>query len=103
MTTYSNLSVNLNLSSLSDILIQANTNTSGTFWTGMYFMIMAVIFLSSIAVGFEVAMLMTFFGSMIIGIFLVYLGLINMTIFGMSEAILIFIVIYLMYSSRSNP
>jgi len=98
--TYQNIT--LNASSLQDMLILANTNTSGTFWTGIYWMIVVVIFLSSVAMGWEIAFVVSFFAGLMIGMFLLYLGLISMTVFGMTEAGLLFIIIYLMYSSSKN-
>lgn len=101
--SYTNLTLNAtNISSFDDVLKLANTTTNGTFWTGMFWMLIAIIFMASIAFGFEVAMILTFFAGMIIGMFLLYLGLISFTVFAMTEAILLFVVIYLVYTSNKN-
>jgi len=102
MPSYTNLSQNMNVTSLSDILSLANTTTDGTFWTGMYWLFIVVVFISSMAFGVEIASVMAFFSGFILGIILLYLGLINIITLGMSEAILLFLVIYLMYSSRTQ-
>lgn len=102
MTSYTNLSQNINISSFNDLLNSANTTTEGTFWTMIYWIFIVVIFLSSIAFGFEIAIVLALFGGFVIGWFLLYLGLINVIIFGVSEAVLLFVVIYLMYSSNRN-
>lgn len=91
-----------NISSLQHLLIQANTNTAGTFWTGIYWMLVSIIFLSSLAFGWEVGVVLAFFGGLLIGMFLLYLGLMNIVIFGMTEAILLFILMYLMYSTNKG-
>lgn len=101
-TSYSNLSQNINMTSFGDILSHANTMTQGTFWTGMYWMFIIVAFLSSLALGFEIAIMVAFFGGLVLGIFLLYLGLITGTTLGVTIASLFFVILYLMYSSRSQ-
>ena len=100
--SYTNITANLNLSTFDQILQQANINTGDTFWIGMYWLVIGVVLISTMAFGFEVAMLFSFFVGTIIGIFLLYLSLITPVMFGISEAVLIFMIIYLVYSSRSN-
>lgn len=102
MTDYTNLSQNINISTFSDLLVSANSTTDGTFWTGIYWMCIVIIFILSMAFSFEIAIILAFFGGFVIGFFLLYLGLINILTFGISEAVLIFVVIYLMYSSNKN-
>jgi hypothetical protein len=102
--SYTNLSQNLsNMNTLSDLLNLANTTTDGAFWAGIYWMIIVIAFISSVGFGWEIAFGLSFFGGMIMGLFLVTMGLISMTVFGATEAILIFVLIYLLYSSKSNP
>jgi len=104
MTTYTNLSQNLsNMNSLSDMLNLANTTTGGTFWTGIYWMIIVVAFLSAMSFGWEIAFGIAFFGGMIIGIFLLEMGLIGMTALSPVIAGWIFMIIYMLFSSKSNP
>lgn len=102
MPSYTNLSQNVNMTSFSDLLISANTTTDGSFWTGMYWLFIVVVFLSSMAFGVEIASIMAMFSGFILGILLLYLGLVNVITVGISEAVLLFLVIYLMYSSRSQ-
>lgn len=99
---YTNIAANMNLSSFSDMLKLANTTTGDSFWTGVYWMIMVVILLTSMAFGFEIAMVLTFFGGLIMGIFLLYLGLMNWTIFAATEAILLGLVFYFIYTSNKQ-
>lgn len=102
MADYKNLSQNVNLTSFSDILSHANTMTDGTFWTGIYWMIIIIVLLSSLAFGVETAIILAFFLGMILGIFLLYLGLIEVISFGITVAALLFLVIYFTYSSSKN-
>lgn len=102
MSSYTNLSQNINITSFSDILVHANVMTDGGFWTGIYWMFILVIFFSSMPFGIEAATILAFFGGFILGIFLLYMGLINIVVLGISEAVLLFIIIYFMYSSRTQ-
>jgi len=102
MTSYQNLSQNLNLTSFQNILESANTTTDGTFWTMVYWMFIIIVFILSMAFGFEVAVILSFFGGFTIGWFLLYLGLINGVTFGVSLATLLFMVVYLIYTSNKN-
>lgn len=99
---YTNISQNLNITTIGDVLQQANTNTGGSFWTGIYWMIITIVMLSAFAFGFEVALIFAFFVGLILGILLLYADLITLLTFGVTEGVLIFIVIYLVYSSSKN-
>lgn len=94
---YTNMS---NVDTLQEILALANTNSGGAFWTGMYWMIILILLLSTQIFGFEASMIIAFFGGLIIGLPLLYLGLINVVVFGITCSVLIFAVIYLIYSSN---
>lgn len=89
-----------NIDSLQKVLSLANTVTNDAFWTGMYWMILLVILLTTMVFGFETAMITTFFGGLIFGMFLLYLGLINPLVLGCTSGILIFAVIYLIWSGN---
>ena len=102
MTSYLNISQNLNLTSFQNLLNSANTTTDGTFWTGIYWMFIVIVFILSMAFGFEVAVILSMFAGMTVGMFLLYLGLINSITFGVSIATLLFMVVYLIYTSNKN-
>ena len=102
MVSYTNLTANLNLTTFDQILQSANTTTNGTFWTAVYWMFILIVFLTSMSFGFEIAVILSFFGGLMVGFFLLYLGLINLITFGVSEVVLLFMVIYFLYSNRNN-
>ena len=89
-----------NVTSIGSLLAKANDNTNGTFFTGIYWMLIAIVFLSSIAFGFEISLLLTFFFGLVLGIFLLYAGLISTVVFGITEGALMVIIVYLIYTSN---
>lgn len=91
-----------NMTSPQDFLAAANTNSAGTFWTGMLVLIILVLFLAMISFGAEAALMVSLFIGMMLGIFLLYLGLISPTVVGIITGIEIFMVLYFMYSSRQQ-
>lgn len=102
MSNYLNMTQNLNLTSFQSILESANTTTEGTFWTMIYWMFIVIVFILSMAFGFEIAVILSMFAGFTIGMFLLYLGLINAVTFGVSLATLLFMVVYLIYTSNKN-
>lgn len=102
MTSYTNLSQNMNFTTIGDLLNHANTMTEGIFWTAMYWMLVVVVFIVTTVFGFEVSLILSFFFGLIVGIFFVYMGLISIITFGISEAVLLFFMIYFMYTSNKN-
>jgi hypothetical protein len=101
MTLYNNTNIG-NLSSVNDLLVLLNTNTNNAFWAGMYWLVMTIVLFSSLVFGFEVAIILTFFTGLLTGIMLLYLGLINITIFAMTEGLLLFFVLYLIYTTNKS-
>lgn len=100
--TYADLLQNTNMTGLENLALAANATTSNTFWAGMYWMGLLIVLILSSVFGFEIAMLLTFFIGLVVGIFMLYLGWITITVFGITEGILIFAVIYLLWSSNKN-
>ena len=98
---YTQITQNMsNVNSLGDILNLANTVTGDIFWTGIYWMLIVIVLIVTLGFGFEVSMLMSFFFALIVGIFLLYLGLIHVVTLGITTAVLLFITIYLVYTSN---
>lgn len=91
-----------NVNTLQEILATANQTTNDTFWTGIFWMILVIILVSSLAFGFEAAVLLTFFAGFVFGLFLLYLGLIGMFTFGITVGALFFFALYLIYTSNRN-
>lgn len=55
----------------------ANTNSSGSFWTGILYMIWVIMFASLVYWGWEAAIMVSSLLALIIGLFLVYADLVN--------------------------
>lgn len=91
-----------NITSAGDLLQVANTNTAGTFWNGILFMIMFVLFMALLAFGADVALMVSLFIGLMLGTALLYLGLVSSTVVGIIVGCLLFMIIYFMYSSRQN-
>jgi hypothetical protein len=91
-----------NITQPADFLAAANTSTGGLFWTSIYITFLIILFLSLIVFGIEIAVLVTFFIGMVVGIFFIYLNLIYSWVLGAVIGCLIFFIIYFMWSSNKN-
>ena len=80
----------------------ANTASNGWFWAGMWYMIYIILILLFVGYGFEVAIVAASFVSMLIGIILVYAGLMAWEHMIVSVAILLFIFLYIIWSSSKG-
>ena len=99
-TTYANWS---NVTTFNDWLQVGNTNSGGTFWGGMLCSFVAVLFLSMLNFGVEAAAMTALFLGIMVGIFLLYMGLISTTILGALVGLEIILIIYAVFSSyKSN-
>jgi len=63
-----------NVSTFPDMIIQANSNSP--FWSMMLFMIWAVLVITFVPFGFDVALVAGSFLAGLIGLFLVYMGVV---------------------------
>lgn len=88
---------------ITGILEVPNLNTGGWFYTGILYMAYFVLTILFINFGFETAILTSSFITLLIGITLVYMGLISVQwgILFPAGAIL-FTVLYIVWSSRSD-
>ena len=91
-----------NITTPTQILYAANTNTNGLFWPIGYYTFILVLFLSLLGFGPEIAGLVALFIAIIPGVMLVYLGLISLTVLGIPIGILLFLMIYIIYSSQKT-
>lgn len=92
-----------NVSDVGDLLAVANTTTGGVFWSGILTMIVLVLFMSLLAFGAETALLVSLFIGLMIGTFLLYMGLVSTLVVGVIVGLLFFSILYLMYTSRQQP
>lgn len=85
-----------------DILVIPNTQTGGYFWLGMLVLVFAVLLITLLSFGFEVAMLTAAFITFVIGLFFVYLGLVGWQWLMMFFGIILFIILYITWNSKSE-
>ena len=85
-----------------DILQVANANSSGFFWTGMLYMLVFILMIVLIPFGFETALLASAFIGMTIGITLLYLGMISWQWFLPFPGLILFTILYIIWSSRTD-
>lgn len=93
---------NINWSNVTDfnqIPAAANTASNGSFWVGMLYMIWIILILLTLGFGFEVAMLVSSFASLIIGLLLVYAGLVAWKWVMTFVGVLLFMFLYIIWSS----
>ncbi len=91
-----------NVTNAGDILAVANTNTGGFFWTAVVYLTWLVILLGLIQYGAGVAILTSSFIGIIISMFLVYAGLMAWEGALFFIGLLIFYILYSMWSSGTD-
>jgi len=80
----------------------ANQASGGIFWVAMLQMIWVVLILVLVGYGFEVAMLVATFLSLIVAFFLVYAGLVSWAYIVQFAGILLFMFLYIIWSGRKD-
>ena len=90
-----------NVSTWTQILQTANTNSSSWFWTLILYGVWAVILLLFSTWGFEVAMLGSAFIALIFGLFLVYAGLVAWTWLLTFVGIILIMFLYIVWSKKT--
>jgi len=91
-----------NITDFGQVPAAANTASDGSFWVGMLYMIWIILILLTISYGFEVALLVSSFASLVIGLLLVYAGLVAWEWVTVFVGVLIFMFFYIMWSRPSN-
>jgi hypothetical protein len=91
-----------NISDFGQIPAAANTATNGSFWVGILYMIWVILILLTIAYGFEVAIVVSSFAALIIGLLMVYAGLVAWEWIMTFVGILIFMFLYIIWSSNKG-
>ena len=90
-----------NMTDFADILMEANNQTGGWFWTGINFMVFLVLLITMTGIaGWEAGFLTAGFVAIVTSIFLTYLGLQAWWITGMIVGVIIIINIYLMWRNK---
>lgn len=88
-----------NVTDFGDIPAAANTASGGSFWVGMLYMIWIILIFLTIGYGFEVAMIVSSFAALVLGLLLVYAGLVAWEWVITFVGILIFMFLYVIWSS----
>ena len=91
-----------NMTSLNQIPAAANTATGDIFWTGILYMVWLIILLLLINYGLEVALLTSSFLATIIGLLLVYGGLVNWQWTLPFIGIMLFMFLYITWTNQPN-
>ena len=87
------------MTDLAQLPSQANVVSNGLFWSSMVWLIWAVIFLSSMAFGFELSLLGASFVGLVLSILLVYAGLASFKLTMTFSAIILIYFLYIIYTS----
>lgn len=84
-----------------EFLEMPNNSTGGYFWVGIDLMVFLIIFITLAGTfGWEAGILAASFVGLLMTVFLVYLGLVSFQILGIFIAILLFMFIYIIWSSK---
>lgn len=91
-----------NVTTWTDVLATANTNSGSWFWTLIMYAVFIVALLLFSAYGFEVALLTASFIGLILGLFLVYAGLVAWTWTLTFVGLILFMFLYIAWSSKKT-
>lgn len=85
-----------NITDFGQIPAAANTASSGSFWVGMLYMMWIILILLTLSYGFEVAILVSSFAALVIGLLMVYADLVAWQWVTVFVGVLIFMFFYIM-------
>lgn len=88
-----------NVTDFGQVPAAANTASGGSFWVGMLYMVWIILLMLMVGYGFEVAMIVSSFVALIIGLLLVYSGLVAWQWILTFVGILVFMFLYIIWSS----
>jgi len=88
------------MTDLSQLPAQANTASGGSFWVAMLYMLWVIFLLFFSTYGFELSILVSSFLCLIIGLLLVYAGLMAWGWCAFFVGILIIMFFYIMFSEK---
>ena len=83
-----------------DLLSAPNTNTSGGFWVTTLYLFWVVLLIVFSGFGFEASILVSSFLALVVSIFLLYMGLIQIGFMLFFVGILLFYIIYIVWSTN---
>lgn len=88
-----------NMTDLSELPQAANTASGGSFWVGVFYMLWIILIFLFVGFGFEVAIVVSSFITMILGLLFVYAGLIAWQHLVTVVGVLLFMFLYIIWSS----
>lgn len=91
-----------NVTDLSQLPQEANNASGGSFWVGMLYMLWIIAMLLMVAWGFEVAIIVSSFLALVLGLMLVYAGLIAWEWCLTFVGIILFMFLYVIWSSKKT-
>ena len=89
-----------NVTTAIDVLSIPNSATGGWFYTGILFMIVFVVIIATIPFGITTALFLGGFIGLILGFFLVTLGLASLSWIATFVGLILLIAVYLAYSNK---
>lgn len=91
-----------NMTSLAELPAAANTVSGGGFWVGILYMLWLILLLLIINYGLEVALLTSSFLAMIIGLLLVYTGLVAWQWILPFVGVMLFMFLYITWTNQPS-
>lgn len=91
-----------NVTDLGQVPAQANVASGGSFWVGMLYMMWIILIMLTLGFGFEVAILVSSFAMLVIGILMVYAGLVAWQWVTTFVGVLVFMFLYIVWSGNKN-
>jgi hypothetical protein len=91
-----------NITTPENLLQIPNANTNGGFWTVTIFMIWIILLILLSSFGFEVAILVASFLALVGSVFLLYMGLISLKIMLFFLGVILFYILYIVWSSSKQ-
>lgn len=88
-----------NITDFGQIPAVANTASNNSFWVGMFYMIWVILIMLMIGYGFEVALIVASFITLIIGLLITYSGLMAWEHLISVLAVILFTFLYIIWSS----
>ena len=88
------------VNNISGMMQVANTESGGYFWVSMLFMIWAILLISMMGFGIEVALLGASFAAVMIGFIMVYMGLVGWSWLLMYIGVLLATFLWIIYNQR---
>lgn len=91
-----------NVTTWTQVLQTANTNSGSWFWTLIMYGVFIISLLIFSSLGFETALLSASFIALILGMFLVYAGLVAWTWTLTFVGLILFMFLYIVWSSKKH-